>query len=261
MIPGINILAHVLGTWGVAVLLKRQSRNPVDALYYGLWSGFLLALRLDLPEPLAFSLIVFAVYEILEGRHWLGWIFYALAIFTKEVVVIFAISQLLVYFNEKEWTKGLGLLFVAIIPFGLFELWLKSQFGQIGVGSGGAMATPFEIVPFLGLFKIGGYSLFLLLAFLVAFGPFVLYPALWGLWRSVRRSMDGDVSYELTVLGINAAFFLFLPFSTYREPGGLLRFASGLILALILYIRKYERPPFWRYAPAIFVLNLFLLEV
>lgn len=261
MIPGINILAHVLGTWGVALLLKRHDRNPIYALYYGLWVGFLLALRLDLPEPLAYSLIVLAVFEIVEGRHWLGWIFYALAIFAKEVVIIFAISHILVYLTEKEWTKAVGLMSISFVPFGLFQVWLKLQFGQFGVGSGGAMATHFEWVPFLGLLKIGGHSLVLLLVFLVTFGPFVLYPALWGLGRSIKRICEGETSYELFALGLNAAIFLFLPFSTYREPGGLLRFASGLILALILYIRTYDLPPFWKYAPVIFVLNLFLLEV
>lgn len=261
VIPGINILAHILGTWGVALLLKRHHRNPIYAVYYGLWAGFLLALRLDLPEPLAYSLIVFAVFETGDGRHWLGWVFYALAIFAKEVVIIFAISHVLVYLTEKEWSKAVGLLAFSCVPFGLFQVWLKLQFGQFGVGSGGAMATPFEWIPFMGLLKIGGHSLVLLLVFLVTFGPFVLYPALWGLWRSVKWIWEGETSYELLALGFNAVFFLFLPFSTYREPGGLLRFASGLILALILYIRQYDLPPFWKYAPVILVLNLFLLEV
>ncbi len=261
LIPAINFLAHVMGTWGVASLLKQHGKNPLHAIYYGLWVGFLLALRLDLPEPLAFAFIVLAFYEMTEGRHWLGWITYSLAIFAKEVVVIFAIAHFLVFLTKKEWSKGLGFLFFTLLPFGVFQFWLKSQFGHFGVGSGGAMATQFEWIPFLGLFKIGGHSLLLLIVFLVTFGPFILYPALWGLWKSVWVMLQGEMSFEVAALGINAAVFLFLPFSTYREPGGLLRFASGLILALILYIGRYELPPFWRYAPTVFVLNLLLLEV
>jgi hypothetical protein len=37
---------------------------------------------------------------------------------------------------------------------------------------------------------------------------------------------------------LNATALVFLPFSTFREPLGLVRVASGLILAMIYYIAR-----------------------
>jgi hypothetical protein len=80
-------------------------------------------------------------------------------------------------------------------------------------------------------------------------GLFAVLPTLWGLWvsfRDVRYSWavwrgQAPVStlYGVDVLTLlllaNAALMLFVPFSTYREPLGILRFIVGLQIAVILY--------------------------
>jgi hypothetical protein len=64
-----------------------------------------------------------------------------------------------------------------------------------------------------------------------------------------------------TAYGLHGLSFLFLPFSTYREPGGLLRYADGLILAMMLTMARQGRISYEKYLPLLLVLNLFLLEV
>ncbi|MBS3770433.1 MAG: hypothetical protein KGY69_09270 [Bacteroidales bacterium] len=261
LIPGLNLISHVIGTWGLAILLKQAGKNPLYALFYGLWAGGLLSLRLDLSEPLAFSLVILAVLAVKHGKEGIGWFLYGLAIFTKEVVVLFIIAQILAYLIDKKVRQAAGLLLISIIPYAIFQYWLKVQFGSFGLGSGGAMATGFEWIPLMGFFKIADSSILLFGIFLIVFGPFLLYPAVWGIWKSSKQIIKGQLDFEVIVLGLQGLSFLFLPFSTFREPGGLLRYGTGLIMTLILYIDEHEIPAFWKYAPAAWVLNLFLLEV
>ena len=261
LIPGLNLISHIIGTWGLAILLKQAGKNPLNALFYGLWAGGLLSLRLDLSEPLAFSLVILAVLAVKHSKESIGWFLYGLAIFTKEVVVLFIIAQILAYLIDKKVRQAAGLFLIAIIPYAIFQYWLKVQFGSFGLGSGGAMATGFEWIPLLGFMKIAGSSVILFIIYLIVFGPFLIYPALWGIWKSLSQISKGQLDFEVIVLGLQGVSFLFLPFSTFREPGGLLRYGTGFILALILYLQKHENPAFWKYAPAAWVLNLFLLEV
>jgi len=261
ILPVLKKKKKKIGTWGLASLLKRAGKNPLHALFYGLWAGGLLSLRLDLSEPMAFSFVILAVLAVKRGEEGIGWLLYGLAIFTKEVVVLFIIAQILAYLIDKKVRQAAGLFLISIIPYAIFQYWLKVQFGSFGLGSGGAMATGFEWIPLLGFLKIAGSSVFLFIIFLIVFGPFLIYPALWGIWQSFRQIIKGQLDFEVIVLGLQGVSFLFLPFSTFREPGGLLRYGTGLILALILYLHKHEIPAFWKYAPAAWVLNLFLLEV
>jgi len=261
LIPGLNLISHVVGTWGLAFLLRRAGKNPLHALFYGLWAGGLLSLRLDLSEPLAFSFVILAVLAVKRDKEGIGWFLYSLAIFTKEVVVLFIIAQIIAYVIDQKVQKAAGLFVISMIPYAIFQYWLMVQFGTLGLGSGGAMATGFEWIPLLGLFKIADTSFLLFGVFFVVFGPFLLYPALWGIWKSFRQFIKGQLDFEVIVLGLQGVSFLFLPFSTFREPGGLLRYGIGLILALILYLHEHESPAFWKFAPAAWVLNLFLLEV
>ena len=49
-------------------------------------------------------------------------------------------------------------------------------------------------------------------------------------------------SCEAWALGLNALAILFLPFSTFREPLGLVRFATGLVLGVILLCGREGTP-------------------
>jgi hypothetical protein len=129
-----------------------------------------------------------------------------------------------------------------------------------GIGSGGAMATPFEIIPFMGLLRIGYYSPVYLLAMLIVFLPAVVVPAVWGVWVGIRKWVTGDGTVVVLALALNALAMFFLPFSTYRETGGLLRFACGLVLCVILFAARYRMKKILNYSFLWLVLNVFLLK-
>jgi hypothetical protein len=204
MIPLIGILSLAAGVWAVERLLLGFGLSRWYALIYGFWAGFTLSLVTDLAEPLAFGLVALGLLALENDRSWWGWLAFSLASFAKETVLIFAIAALLVYAAQRRWPDFLGLAGLTLLPFTLFQLWLYRVFGQFGIGSGGAMATPFEWIPFMGLFRIAESSLVYFLAMLLVFGLTVVLPSLWGIWQSARFWLAGEHNLFVAALLLNA---------------------------------------------------------
>jgi hypothetical protein len=78
-----------------------------------------------------------------------------------------------------------------------------------------------------------------LLAMAIVFVPAIVIPVLWGLWATLQKLRDQQFNVVVLALLLNAIAIMFLPFSTFRETGGLLRFACGLVLAVILFAARY----------------------
>jgi hypothetical protein len=69
----------------------------------------------------------------------------------------------------------------------------------------------------------------------------VIVPTLWALWRCWVDMRKGIWTVYNYLLFANAAIMPFVPFSTYREPLGILRFIIGLQIAVILYAAEGKR--------------------
>jgi hypothetical protein len=259
-LAALGILSQTAGVWAVSRLIAGWGANRWYALAYGLWAGASLGVRLDLPEPLAYALVAGAILAVQRKRKWLGWIMYSLALFTKEVTILFVLAQLVAYLLEKEWRSAAGLSLVGLVPYALFQTWLWRVFGQPGIASGGAMATSFEVIPFMGLWRIGAYSLPYLLAMALVFLPSIGFPAVWGIWASVRCVLNRERNVVVLGLLVNSLAIPFLPFSTFRETGGLLRFATGLVLAVVLFANYYQVKRAQNYSLLWTTLNIFLLK-
>ena len=260
MLAILGIVTQTAGTWAVSQLLKGWGINPWFALVYGLWAGLVLAVRLDLPEPLAYGLVAGSLLAHERQKGWLSWILLGLSVFAKEVTALFVLASFLASFMSKRWLECFAVILIAVLPFALFQVWLWQAFGAPGIGSGGAMATPFEWIPFMGFFRIGFYNLFYLLAMLVVFGPAIILPSIWGVWAGLRQWISGDTNVIVAALALNALIMCFLPFSTVREAGGLLRFACGLVLAVLLYASRYRKKKVLHYSLFWLVLNAFLIK-
>ena len=103
------------------------------------------------------------------------------------------------------------------------------------------MATPFELIPFMGLARVGQVSLAALGMYLAIFGPTIVFPAIWGAIASLRDILRRTIDSEAWGMLLNATAIALLPFSTFREPLGLVRVASGLVLAVILFAASRGR--------------------
>lgn len=257
----LGVVSLVGGTWAVQELLAGWGVSRWYALVYGLWAGFLLAVIVDLPEPLAYGLAAAGLLARERGRSLAAWLLLGLAPFAKEVAWIFGMAVGLAALFGRRWREAAGVLFFAGLPYLLFQGWLWLTFGRPGLGSGGDMATPFEWLPFMGLLRIGAYSPLYLVAMLVVFGPTVLWPAIWGMIKGMQNLGAGRTGDPLVWgLLLNSLAIAFLPFSSFRETGAILRLACGLVLAVLLFAGSQRQRRVLNVCAFWLVLNVFLLK-
>jgi hypothetical protein len=234
----INIMAHAIGTWAVAEFLADCGQWRGYAIIYGLWVGLVVGIGLDLSGPMAYALVTTGWLLYHRERHGQGAILMGLALFTKETSLLFWLPVLLgEFFGEKRkraisWLCAGGLLFAG------WQFWLWQVFGSPGLGSGGAMATSFEWIPFMGLWRIGPISMAVLGLYILMFGPTIVLPSIWGGVRSITALRRDLTHTETWALLFNSLFIVFMPFSTFREPLSILRVAAGLVLAVILFAAR-----------------------
>lgn len=230
----VNIGAIALGTWATEQLLRHLRVSRWYALVYGLYGGQLLSLRADLNEPLAHAFVQLAMLAWAKERRWWAVAAFALAAFGKETTLVFLAAYMGYTLSRRMWgwTFRLGL---AAVPFVLYQLFLWRWLGSFGVGSGGAGATPFSLIPLAGWLAIAGVSVgaFLLISLVVV--PMSILPSIAGLWLSLQALWRRQLHPFVLCLFFNSAVILFLPTSTFREPVAMLRLTMGLVACMILF--------------------------
>ncbi len=230
----VNIIAIGLGTWATERLLLDFRVSAWYALVYGLYGGQMLSLRADLNEPVAQCMVQLAMLTWAREKH--GWtiVAFSLAALAKETTLIFLAAYILHALVQRRWrwVVGLGL---AALPFIVYQLFLWSWLGRLGVGSGGAGATAFSLLPLGGWLATANVSLpaFLVISLIVV--PMSILPALAGLWLTGRSLRQGNFHPFVFALLLNAVVILFLPNSTFREPVAMLRLTQGLSVSMLLY--------------------------
>jgi hypothetical protein len=167
----------------------------------------------------------------------------ALAALTKETTLI-AVTGLLLYLAlERRWRQAVRLGAIVGVPFAAWQGVLWAWLGAPGVGAGGAMATPFEAIPFMGLLRVAQVNVRVFGILLAILGPLFVLPALWAITTSARDLWRGRRHPFVTILLLQAAVLLFLPNSTWREPLAMARLGVGLVAATLLYgaLRRSRR--------------------
>ncbi len=241
----INLAALAGGTAILERLLQAQGVSPWYALTYGLFGGIFMAVRLSVTEPLAYGLVLAAIWLERDEHPWWMAVALALAALAKETTLLFVGGYGLWLLVEGRWRDAARLGLVAGGAFVIWQAVLYSQFGQLGIGSGGARATPFEIIPYNGFWRIytdtGSLRVFVVFAGLLV--PSTIIPSLWALWRSGREALKRAAHPYVYLLLANAAIIPFVPFSTFREPLGMMRFIAGLVITVVLYgaLNKEQR--------------------
>ena len=231
----LGTVAAGAGTAAVAQWMLDHGQWEGYALGYGLWVGVVASVGLFLHEALAYSLVALGWLALRRSR--IGWAAAALSLslFAKETTLPFVLAALTMSHASLVERRARIAIGAGLAAFAVWQLWLWQAFGEPGIGSGGAMSTPFEFIPLMGFVRIGLVSPAALALFLLIFGPMVLVPAAWGIWASLRRLMMSKLQPEAWALLLNAAVVLLVPFSTAREPLGLVRLATGLVLAVLLF--------------------------
>lgn len=234
----LNLAALGLGTWAVASWLTMTGSAAYYALPFGLWVGLIGSTGTDLNEPLACALIAGAWLARTNARYRLGALLLTLSLFAKETSLLFWAAAMIEDVLQKRWRGSASWMGFGAAIFAGWQIWLYATFGDFGIGAGGAMATPFEWIPFMGLARVGQVSPGALALFLTIFGPTIVFPVIWGAVNSLRDILRRTRDLEAWALLLNATAIAFLPFSTFREPLGLVRVSSGLILAVVFYAAR-----------------------
>jgi len=236
-----NLTALGLGTAALATLLRAARVSAWYALIYGLFGGIFFAVRTSTTEPLAYGLALLALLAL--QRRQISWsaAFFALAALAKEVTLLTAAGAALALWLSRERLAALLIAFGALLPFAAWQAILWQWLGSFGVGSGGAGATPFELLPYNGIWRIFSVGIapatlaFALIPILIG-----MLPSLWSLWRSARDLLRGNWTLYSAILFTNAAIIPFTPRSTFAEPFGLARFLPALVFSLLLYAAHHR---------------------
>jgi hypothetical protein len=231
----ISIAALAAGTWFTEQILQQYRMSRWYALTYGLYAGQLMSARLLLSEPLAHALCQAALLTAERERwHW-AILLFALAVLTKETILIFVGGYLLFLLVKKHWRRFAELSVGVGLPFLGWQVVLWLWLGRPGLGSGGAGSTGWEILPFRGLWSVGAIDLRVLALLSLVMVPLAVVPVLLSLWATGRDLFQGRWHPFTTVLLANSVAIMFLPQSTFREPLAMLRLTIGLMISTILY--------------------------
>ncbi len=234
-LPCINIVALGAGTWLTEQILRRYKMSRWYAITYGLYAGQLMSVRLDLNEPLAQAFVQGGILAAEQDRWSLGVFLFSLAALTKETTLVFVGGYLLYLLIRRRWGRLAGMALGVGLPFLTWQGVLWAWLGRPGLGSGGAGATGWEVLPFRGLWSVGAIDARALGLLALIMVPLAVIPALLSLWAAGRELSRGRRHPFTTMLLTNALVMLFLPQSTYREPLAMLRLTIGLMVATILF--------------------------
>ncbi|MCK4451434.1 MAG: hypothetical protein KAX26_12670, partial [Anaerolineae bacterium] len=182
----INLAALPGGTALTEAILVENGASRWYALTYGLYIGLLMPVRLDLTEPLAYLFVQVGVLAFSRGRTWPSAAWFMLAALTRETTLLFALAYGLHLLSIRRWEMVLGWGSVVIFPFLAWQIVLRIWLGSWGLGSGGALSTPFEFIPFRGWWMMASINLpaFVVMSLVVV--PLALLPAVLSLIAALR---------------------------------------------------------------------------
>ncbi|MCI0520883.1 MAG: hypothetical protein L0Z70_11600 [Chloroflexi bacterium] len=229
----INLLAGAGAAGLLAGMLRDRGASPWFGLVFPLSAGSLLAIRMDLLEPLALALGL-AGWLACERRKWLpAWLFFALAGLTKEAALVFPLAAAIGQFSQGDRRRALFLFSsaAAYIVWFLFLQW------RLGTSAGAMLASTPEWIPFRGLLAVED-SASRLVSLLWAAIPAAL-GALAALILALRRRTEFTQGDVYLLLG-QAALVACAPQLTWVDPLAMLRVSLGVLAALVIWLGRVQ---------------------
>ena len=244
----INVAALVGGTALTEAILTEHSASRWYALTYGLYIGLLMPVRLDLTEPLAYMLAQAGVLAFSRQRLRLSALWFALAALARETTLLFPLAYSFYLLSVRRWKTAFEWGGAIAAPFLAWQIVLWRWLGDWGVGSGGALATSFETIPFRGWWVMATVNPWAFAVMSLIVVPMALLPATISLLAGARDLLRGRNAPSVWALLFNAAVFPFLPTSNVLDPLGLSRTTAGLVTAVLNFGAEQRRRRALNYA-------------
>jgi hypothetical protein len=241
----LNLLGIAIGTFFLALWLRRRRTSPWLAAVYGLYPGLLLSLERACADALAYGIVAAAVYLQDFGgtrRLILSGAVFGIAALTRETTIIFPAVYLIGHVVELRQgrpastsldTAAFGLF--ALVPLGAYKLFLWHWLGRSELPIWG---FSFETKPLAGLayWVTRGLdeSQKADLAMVVAPGLIALLVAVWSAAHRPKA--------ELIILMLNATVLVvFAGPQVYVQVISLGRVAIGVVLAAVVAVPVLEQ--------------------
>jgi hypothetical protein len=227
---GVNLAAAVLGCAALGVLIARRGRSPWLALVFILSIGYLLAIRMDLNEPLAFALALSGWLAFEDEALALSVVLFALSGLSKEVGLVFPATLAVYEFFGRHGRKGLALL-ASFIPY---VLWYVYLFFAFGATEEARAQSHLMWIPFSGIQYVTDQAQLVVISIWVL-GPALLAGA-WAAWDAWRGQ---DVfRRDAFMVVAQAALVAVMPQPTWVDPLAILRIGLGLLAALLVWLAR-----------------------
>jgi len=247
----INLLAASASAYFLSQLLTARGVSPWWSFVPLLSFNYLIGVRMDLNEPLAYALVLGGLLAF-ERKHipWAAALF-ALAGLAREVALAFPLALTAWLLLKKRWRVSMIIAAASLVPFlawaVVVRLWLGAS----------PFATPLAkplLIPFAGMAHLQGIES------RVMVGLWAVVPAgLAGIAAVVdllRRRGHSESPQALLMLS-NAAIIAVLPVPTWVDPLAILRLGIGSMIALVLWLARV-RPQWLLYAAGLWAPSVLL---
>lgn len=231
----LNILALTAGVHVLGSMLAGQGLSRWYAVTAGVFAGQLVSLRLDVNEPFAFALALLGIRAFGQGRRRLGAVYFGLSVLSKETALAFVGGYILYLLAKRRWRASIETACLSLGPSALWQVALWWLFGQPGLRSGGIGATSFSLIPFGALADFAWDDRWASVTVLLTLGSLVVLPCLALGVHLARAAWQRSFSPMAVTLALHLIMMATLPFSTYVDLPGMLRLASGLVVATLAY--------------------------
>lgn len=237
----INIIAFSVSAGTLAYLLTEYDVSAYYALIYTFWIGNLFAIRLDLNEPLCFTLALFAIVAYQKEQYRWTIFLLILSTLTKELGLVIAGGLAFHAFFQRRIRWSL-LIFGA--PLGAFLLWWGVMKAWLGTLPTIYPAAKLHLIPFEGMFSILTahpdlsdaergiqFGLTVLIVGLPALVLLLL--GLWRIWKSREITMTNALILACS------GFVITMPDVSWQDQVAVYRVAVPLVVAGILFIGEW----------------------
>jgi hypothetical protein len=248
----VNLIAATVTAWLLARLILRRG-GPAWGAYIGIFTfNYLIGIRMDLNEPLAFCLALAGLLAYEEGWSRSAVVIFALAVMTKEIAIAFPAALALNHIWRKEWKQTVRLIGGSIFPYLLWACFVGAWLNISPFDN--HLARP-SLLLFAGLFQLASLESHILI------WMWMVLPALLVGFSALRMAVDGlpgTPQTETLLVLTNVLILATIPTPAWHDPVAVLRLGIGTIFASIIWLAK-NRPRYLRFAASLWFPSLLMI--